>query len=71
MGPAVKLSQGRYFDHPSRSLVGYLRRYGVDGKEYCGKCFVLETEQEDLGDSSSAVVKMKTDENNFLGWLDC
>jgi hypothetical protein len=51
---------------PGRSLVGYPRGYGVDGKEYCGKCFVLETEQERLGDSSSAVMKMETDENTFL-----
>ena len=50
---------------PGRSLVGYPPEYGVDGKEYCGKCFVLETEQEDLEDSSSALVKMETDENNF------
>ena len=44
---------------PGRSLVGYPREYGVDGKEYCGKCFVLETEQEDLEDSSSAVVRVR------------
>jgi hypothetical protein len=50
---------------PGRSLVGYPHEYGIDGKAYCGKCFVLETEQEDLGDSSSAVVKMETDKNNL------
>jgi len=50
---------------PGRSFAGYPPEHSVDGKGYCGACFVLGSEQGDLGDSSSAVVKMDTDENNF------
>jgi hypothetical protein len=43
---------------PGRSFAGYPPEHSVDGKGYCGACFVLGSEQGDLGDSSSAVVKM-------------
>lgn len=56
---------------PGRSFLGYPPEHSVNGKGYCGACFVLGSEQGDLGDSSSAVVKMETEENNLVEFVCC